>query len=373
MATPGPTPPESDRTIHPSPGGPSGGARGTFYAANIASPSTGFWTSTNGGSSFTVGTNIYTCGQNGDPACAAAFPDQEHIVADRWNQTAGGDQIYDVWRHLDGNWGIVCSQDSGATWSANGQFFSGDLPKVSVSPIGWVYVAYHPSNDDNILVRVFDSCENGLNDLSGAILVAADPGGVACLLLGLDRCNERNSLASPIVAVDDTDISHVYIGYAANIFPGNGGGWYGNCANQNLCDEIIVVQDSTDFGATWPRMVEVSSGPVARRFMPWTCALGGVAHVAWYDRAVAFPGGTTVSNNSLTDFFRGSAFVDSGGNLKRGTEFAVNEPGSTDAQCEAGSPPAPPAAGRRRSTCRATPSPARCSLSSAESAVTPRT
>ena len=38
----------------------------------------------------------------------------------------------------------------------------------------------------------------------------------------------------------------------------------------------------------------------------------------------------------MTDFFRGSAFVDSGGNLKRGTEFAVNEPGSTDAQCEAG-------------------------------------
>jgi len=316
--------------------GPSGGAGGTFYAANIASPSTGFWTSTNGGTSFNAGTNAYTCGQNGDPACGAAFPDQEHIAADRWNQTAGGDQVYDVWRHLEGNWGIVCSQDSGQTWSANGQFFAGDLPKVSVSPIGWVYVAYHPTNDDNILVRVFDSCENGLNDLSGAILVAADPGGVACPMPGLDRCNERNSLASPIVAIDDTDISHIYIGYAANIFPGNGGGWYGNCVNQNLCDDIIVVQDSTDFGATWPRLVEVSSGPVGRRFMPWTCAQGGVAHVAWYDRSGAFPGGTTVSNNSLTDFFRGSAFVDSGGNLKRGPEISVNEPGSTDAQCEAG-------------------------------------
>lgn len=314
--------------------GPSGG--GTFYAANIVSPSTGFWTSTNGGMSFTAGTNAYTCGQNGDPACGAAFPDQEHLAADRFNQTAGGDQIYDVWRHLDGTWGIVCSQDSGANWSANGQFFNGDLPKVSVSPIGLVYVAYHPSNDDNIQVRVFDSCENGLNDQFGAILVIADPGGVACPTPGLDRCNERNSLASPIVAVDDTDISHVYIGYAANLVPGNGGGWYGNCVNQNLCDDLIVVQDSTDFGQTWPGFVEVSSGPVARRFMPWTCALGGVAHVAWYDRTAAFPNGTAVSNNSLTDFFRGSAFVDSGGTLKRGTEFAVNEPGSTDAQCEAG-------------------------------------
>lgn len=318
--------------------GPSGGPRGTFYAANIATPSTGFWTSTDGGANFVAGTPIYTCGQGGDPACGAAFPDQEHIAADRFNQTAGGDQIYDVWRHLDGTWGIVCSQDSGATWSANGQFFAGDLPKVSVSQNGLVYVAYHPTNDDNILVRIFSSCENGLTDLAGPILVVADPGGVACPTPGLDRCNRRNSLASPIVAVDDTDPSHVYIAYAANTVPGSGGGWFGNCVDQNLCNENIVVQDSVDFGLSWPRSVIVSEGVTARRFMPWACPLGGAVHVAWYDRSAAAPGGTTVSNNSLTDFFRSSAFLDLGGNLAKGPVFEVNEPGSTDAQCEAGAP-----------------------------------
>ncbi|MGH8771776.1 MAG: calcium-binding protein, partial [Burkholderiales bacterium] len=64
----------------------------------------------------------------------------------------------------------------------------------------------------------------------------------------------------------------------------------------------------------------------------------GVAHVTWYDRRTAEPGGTLVSNNSLTDFFGASAFLDAGGNLTPGTEFQVNEPGTADAQCEAGFP-----------------------------------
>ena len=317
--------------------GPSGGPQGTFYAANINTPSTGFWTSTDGGANFVGPTAAYTCGQNGDPACGGTFPDQEHIVADRFNQTAGGDQIYDVWRTLVGakTWGIVCSQDSGATWSANGQFFAGDLPKVSVGQDGTVYVAYHPDNDDNILVRTFTSCENGLTNL-GASLVVANPAGVACPTPGLDRCNRRNSLASPLVAVDDTDPNHVYIAYAANTFPGNGGGWFGNCTNQNLCNEDIVVQDSPDKGVSWSAPLVISSGVTARRYMPWACAQGGEVHVAWYDRSAASPGGTTVSNNSLTDFFRSSAFLNAAGDLTKGTEFQINEIGSTDAECEAG-------------------------------------
>ena len=320
---------------------PSGGPRGTFYAANIASPSTGFWFSTDGGNNFTQGAPMYTCGQNGDPACAAAFPDQEHIAADRFNVAVGGDQIYDVWRHLDGNWGIVCSADSGANWSANGQFFAGDLPKVSVGQDGFVYVAFHPSNDDDILVHKFSSCENGLAAQAGfPTTVVSDPGGVACPIPGVDRCNRRNSLASPTVAVDDLDPNHIYVAYAANTNPGPGG-WFQACNNQNLCNELIVAQDSTDGGLTWSpgdpnRTVVVSSSITARRYMPWACAAGGEMFVSWYDRRAALPGGTTVSNNSLTDFFMGSAYRNVVGNLTRGTERQLNEVDTTDAQCEAG-------------------------------------
>lgn len=323
---------------------PGGGPQGTFYAANIATPSTGFWTSTNGGANFAAGTAIYTCGQNGDAACAAAFPDQEHIVADRFNPAAGGDQIYSAWRHLDGNWGIVCSADGGNTWSANATFRAGDLPKVSIGQDGNVYVAYHPAGDDDILVMKFASCEtaqNPMTELSNATVVA-NPTAVACPTPGLDRCNFRNSLASPVVAVDDTDPNHIYIAYARNTNPG-GGIWVPNCANQNTCNENIVVQDSLDGGATWSpadpnRTTVVSSGVVARRFMPWACAAGGEVFVSWYDRTPASPGGTTVSNSSLTDFYRGSAKINAAGNLVKGVTKQINETGTTDAQCEAGQP-----------------------------------
>ncbi len=327
--------------------GPTGGALGTFYAANISGTTTGIWTSTNGGSSFTGPTAVYTCGQAGDPACGATFPDQEHIVADRFNQTAGGDQVYSTWRHLDGNAGVVCSQNGGATWSTNGFFFPGDLPKIGVGQDGFVYVVYHPDNDDDIRLAKFTSCENNQNPMVRLfdVLVVANPVSVACPTPGIDRCNFRNSLASPTVAVDDTDPSHVYVAYADNTFntsPAPGGGvWWPGCNNQNLCNENIVVQDSTTGGASWfpgdpNRIVVISSGITARRFMPWVCTAGGAAYVSWFDRRAASPGGTTVSNNSLTDFYFGSAFRSVVGNLTRGPEDQLNEIGSTDAQCEAG-------------------------------------
>jgi hypothetical protein len=322
--------------------GQSGGARGTFYAANISGTTTGFWTSTTGGATFTGPVAAYTCGQAGDPACGAAFPDQEHIAADRFNVTAGGDQVYSAWRHLDGNWGIVCSTDGGTTWSTNGFFAPGDLPKINVGQDGFVYVVYHPDSDDNIRLSKFNSCESNQNPMVRVfdVLVVSNPTAVACPTPGLDRCNFRNSLASPTVAVDDTDPDHVYVAYASNTNPG-GGGWWPTCNNQNLCNEDIVVQDSIDGGSTWlpgdaDRTVVISSGITARRFMPWVCTAGGAAYVSWYDRRAAFPGGTTVSNNSLTDFYRGSASLNPVGNLVRGTEMQINEIGSTDAQCEAG-------------------------------------
>jgi hypothetical protein len=324
--------------------GPSGGPMGTFYAANINSPSTGIWTSTNGGNNFNGPTALYTCGQNGDPACGSTFPDQEHIVADRFNQTVGGDQVYSTWRHLDGNAGIVCSVDSGATWSPNGFFFPGDLPKIGIGQDGFVYVVYHPSGDDDIRLAKFTSCENNQNPMVRLfdVLVVSNPVAVACPTPGLDRCNFRNSLASPTVAVDDTDPNHIFIAYADNTFnTGASTGYWPACANQNLCNENIVMQDSVDGGNTWApgnanRTVVISSGMTARRFMPWVCTAGGTAYVSWFDRRAASPGGTTVSNNSLTDIYMGSAYRNIVGNLTRGNEDQLNEIGSTDAQCESG-------------------------------------
>jgi hypothetical protein len=319
--------------------GSSGGANGTFYAANINGNSTDIRISTNGGANFTFQANAYTCPTAGDPACGATFPDQEHIAADRVNVTGTGDQVYSAWRHLDGNWGIVCSVNSGATWSTNGFFTAGDFPRVSVGQDGNVYVVYRQGG--NIMFRRFNSCATNQNPMVAAApaTVVAGITDVACATPGLDRCNFRNTLSSPIVAVDDTNANHIYVAYAVNTNPGGGG--FPACANQATCNENIIVQDSPDQGVTWnagnpARTVTINSAVTARRFMPWVCSMGGVAHVAWYDRRGASAGGTTVSNNSLTDFFRASASLDGGGNLVAGAEVQVNDTGTADAQCESG-------------------------------------
>jgi hypothetical protein len=319
--------------------GRSGGVNGTFYAANINGNSTDIRISTNRGASFAFQANAYTCPQAGDPACGASFPDQEHIAVDRVNVTGTGDQVYSAWRHLDGNWGIVCSVDSGATWSTNGFFTGGDFPRVTVGQDGNVYVTYRSGG--NVMLRRFNSCAANQNPMVAAApaTVVAGITDVACPTPGLDRCNFRNTLSSPMVAVDDTNANHIYVAYAINTSPGGGG--FPNCANQSTCNENVIVQDSTDQGVSWnaadpTRTVRISANVTARRFMPWVCAVGGTAHVAWYDRRGASPGGTTVSNNSLTDFFRASAFLDGGGNLTAGPEARVNDANTADAQCEAG-------------------------------------
>jgi len=322
--------------------GQSGGPNGTFYAANIAAPSTAISVSTDNGANFAFRANAYTCAQNGDATCGA-FPDQEHIAVDRFNVAAGGDQVYSAWRNLDGNWGIVCSANSGNAWSTNGFFSAGDFPRITVGQDGFVYVVY--LNGNNIRLSKFNSCENNQNPMVRVFdqPVVAGLNHVGCPVPGLDRCsaNGRNTITSPTVAVDDLNANHVYIAYAVNTSPGGGGG-FPNITNQNTANESIVIQDSLDGGSTWNaadpnRRVTISAGVTARRFMPWVCTVGGVAHVTWYDRRAASPGGTTVSNNSLTDFFAGRASLNVNGNLSVGTEFKVNDPGTTDAQCEAGS------------------------------------
>ncbi len=354
--------------------GQSGGAQGTFYGANIAAPSTGIITSIDGGATWQVAPPAYTCGQNGDTPCpgTSPLPDQEHIVSDRLNLTAGGDQVYSAWRHLDGNYGIVCTQDSGANWSNNAFFRAGDLPKPGVGADGFVYVIY--LNGGNIMLDKYAPCEvqtDPMTPVAGfPVVVRANAAPVACPTPGLDRCNRRNTLSGITVAVDDTDSNHIYVTYAINTFPGPGGAFFEGspvCGDQNLCNEDVVVQDSLDGGATWlgaypgdscsvglclpsgtklcgsnldcfdpDRTTTISSGVTARRFMPWLCTIGGAAHVSWYDRRAAFPSGGAESSNSLTDFYAGSASLDPLGNLQSDGEFQVNDPGTDDAQCEAG-------------------------------------
>jgi hypothetical protein len=351
--------------------GQSGGPQGTFYGANISlgTSSTSIEISTDGGATWNFATPAYTCMQNGDPDCTTAingvsFPDQEHIAVDRWNVTAGGDQVYSA-AHIGfpNYWGIVCSADSATTWSANSYLSpGGSFPRITVGADGFVYVVYPDSG--NIMLDKFAPCETQTNPMSNELFyprtVRTNVIDVACPMPGLNRCNNGNRLTSPVVAVDDTDPNHIYVSYANNTNPGDGTA----CTNQNLCDEDVIVQDSLNGGNTWlasdptdfcvvgicfnagtacssnsdcfdpDRTVTVSSGVTARRFMPWVCSVGGAAYVSWFDRRAAFPGGTTVSNNSLSDYYMANAFLDGSGALAAGPEVQVNDPGTTDPQCE---------------------------------------
>lgn len=311
------------------------GPSGNFYAANISTPSTRIDRSTDNGANFSFRGNAFTCPAMGPFVCGAAFPDQEHIAADRFNAAPGGDQLYSAWRQLNGNVGIVCSADGGANWTATPDQQPGDLPRVGVGQDGTVYMVW--LSGGNLMLARYRSCENDsanmANNLLGTATIATGLNPVACPIPGIDRCNGRNTLASPTIAVDDTNASHVYVAYATNTAPGGG-----TCTNQNTCNENVVVRDSLDGGVTWPgnspgvtRVVTVNNGVVARRFMPWLGVVGGVAHVSWYDRRAQI-----VGNNDLTDFYRASASLNALGNLQVGTEVKINAAGTTDAQCAAG-------------------------------------
>ncbi|HXI03836.1 MAG TPA: choice-of-anchor D domain-containing protein [Candidatus Saccharimonadales bacterium] len=306
------------------------GASGAFYAGNIGGVcNTSIARSTNNGQTFTATTSAYTCpnavpmpGPNGcvqDAQCGGGFPDQEHIAADRYNPAPGGDQVYSTWRSLWNNVGIgiVCSQDNGTTWT-NAIFTLGDFPRIAVGQNGRVYVVYR--NQNNIMLWSLSSCATGLVPSAPVMVVTTNP-QVPCPVPGLNRCNDGNNLSSPTVAVDDSNANHVFVSYAVNTGANN---------------EDVLLQDSVDAGANWgscrstcgvplpgdslipctpggaacpvagesccPNTVQVSSGILGRRFMPWTCSVGGKAYVTWYDRRNATPG-----DNSLTDYFSGSA------------------------------------------------------------------
>ena len=307
------------------------GRSGTFYAASIslvagATPgstigTTTFNVSTNNGQTFTFRAAAYTCPATGPNVCPARLPDQEHIAADRFNASAGGgDQVYSTWRHLNGNYGIVCSNDGGQNWTA-GVFSPGDVPRIAVGQDGFVYVVYQNNND--IEINRYSSCNAGLVVQPGwpRVVATVGPnwaGGSPCTMPGLDRCNNGNNLSSFTVAVDDTNANHIYVAYAQST----------SAANEN-----VIVRHSTDSGFTWPAAasVTVNGGGNGRRFMPWLCSAAGVAYVSWFDRRAA-----TAANNSLTDFYGGSASVNGSGNLVAGPDRRINATGTGDNQCFGG-------------------------------------
>jgi hypothetical protein len=264
------------------------------------------------------------CGGNGVPGAPGpglCFADQEHIAADRFNAGGGGgDQIYSTWRNFDGvdqDPGLVCSQNSAFNWTAPLDVGPGVRPRIGVGQDGFVYVIY--LNGNNVEVRRYSSCANGLALQAGFPQVVDTINEVSCPVPGLDRCTGRNTLASYTIAVDDTNPNHVYAAYATNTVNG---------VNEN-----VLVRDSLNGGASWPgaRVVQLHPAVNARRFMPWLCTVGGTAHVTWYDTRFA-----SVANNDLTDFFRASAFLDGGNNLVAGAEVQITD--ASDPLCASGWP-----------------------------------
>ncbi len=303
------------------------GQSGNFYMAGIntgctaTTTCTGIDRSTNNGQSFPFLVNAVSCPNTGVNSC---FPDQEHIAADRVNAApGGGDQVYSVWRNFNSTGQdptIICSQDSGANWTApldveNGAF----VPRVGAGQDGFVYAIYRLGG--NIRLHKFSSCGSGLTPQLGFPVTVAAVTDVTCPVAGLDRCNNGNVLSSHMVAVDDTNANHVYVAFAQNTGAGN---------------ENILVRDSLDGGRTWPagRVVTLNTAATGRRFMPWVSTTGGEAFVSWYDRRAATP-----AANDLTEYFGGRARLDSGGNLVAGPEFKLSK--VIDPQCAAGWPSSP--------------------------------
>ncbi len=292
---------------------------------------TGFRRSTDGGQTFPILGNALVC-PNDNPATAGTvadqcFPDQEHIAVDRINPAPGGDQVYSTWRNFDStdqDPGIVCSQDSGVTWTAPADVDSGFIPRIGVGQDGFVYVVYRSGS--NIRVNKYSSCSSGLAAQPGFPKTISTVNDITCPVPGLDRCNDGNNLSSIMVAVDDTNPNHVYVAYANETAAGN---------------QDVLVRDSIDGGANWPagRVVTLNTAVPGVRFMPWISTTTGNAVVSWYDRrsATPCPVPPCAANNDLTDYYAGGASLDSGGNLVAGPEIKLTN--AADPQCAAGKAP----------------------------------
>jgi hypothetical protein len=288
--------------------------------------------STTNGRTFGALINAAVCPNSGGGACNI---DQDHIGADRFNTTAGGqDRVYMAFRQCLGGCGsdsrITCSLDSGATWAPQLSLEGGaDFPRVAVGSDGSFYVVYQVGG--NFHLDKYNACST-----NAAVMTRAAGGfpkpvsafktvpdcEVASGFPGLDRCNDGNLLSSPTVAVDDTNANHVYVAWATNKATG---------PNPGLGNENVLVADSIDGGVTWgaaghtPVTVN-STATNGRRIMPWVCPSGGKAFVTWYDRRSA-----TAANNDLQDYFAASAGLSGGNLVASNDEFRIST--ATDATC----------------------------------------
>jgi hypothetical protein len=288
------------------------GQSGALYYSWIGGTSTttlgdGVSRSSTVGPPFSFAGMAVTC--PGSSSCQVA--DQEHIAADRKNPGSGGDRVYNVWRNFTTSVftiRIVCSKNNGAAWGAQQVIGTGDLPRVSVGPDGFVYVGY--ASGSNMMLNKYSDCDAGLVQQAGFPITVAPFTNVVCPVPGLDRCNGRNILSSQTIAVDDLDPNHIYYAYATSTGAGN---------------EDIIVRDSVDGGLTFPRSVRVNAPVTGRRFMPWVSAYGCVAAVSWYDRRFA-----TAAANDATRFFIGTVKVN-GPTIVALTETDLS--GIDDGQC----------------------------------------
>jgi hypothetical protein len=288
--------------------------------------------SANSGQTFGGLINAAVCPNSGAGACNI---DQEHIAADRFNTTAGGqDRVYMAFRQCQGGCGsdsrITCSLDNGTTWAPQLSLENNaDFPRVAVGSDGSFYVVYRRGGDFRL--DKYNACSSNAAVMTRAAggfpkTVSAFTTVAGCEVAngfpGLDRCNDGNILSSPTVAVDDTNANHVYVAWATNTATG---------PNPGLGNENVMVADSTDGGVTWgaaghtPVVVNGTSSN-GRRIMPWVCTSGGNAFVTWYDRRNA-----TAANNDLQDYFAASAGLSGGNLVASNDEFRIST--TSDATC----------------------------------------
>jgi len=293
------------------------GKAGNFYIARLGPQKIFAFRSTDG-ATFQAPTTVVTrSGVN-------QRVDQPHVAADRRNSDtvngAAKDFVYVVWRDsTQFRPYITCSRDSGATWrtSIPATDLASGYPRVAVGYDGAVYVV--APTGATIGIDKFDQCpaSGTLVRVKGFPRQMSIGRVINCPVAGLDRCNSGNTLASAMLAADDTDASRVFLAFALQ--------------NEGKAGSNIGVIASTNGGKQFgSNGALANAGGDAVRFLPWIAVASGVVHVAWYDRRNA-----TTTVPSLTSYYRNSLTF-ANNTLTAGTETKIN--GTDDNQCSSGFP-----------------------------------